>query len=127
MDTITAELQPYDTLIDKDLEQSLSSWVQERSIQEEKVLALLRDLIAELKEDKKRALCSDDLDEALVIKEAATVAAHLQSDSSSATDVLLGLSEYEGVISDEWYARIYSLVPSSGPECGPPSKRSRTT
>ena len=36
VDTITAELQPYDTLIDKDLKESLSSWVQEKSIEGEK-------------------------------------------------------------------------------------------
>ena len=77
MDTITAELQPYDTLIDKDLKESLSSWVQEKSIHKEQILALLTDLIAELKENKKRVISSDDLEAALVIKKAAAVVAHL--------------------------------------------------
>ena len=62
--------------------------------QEDFVLALLGDLSAELEQDKKRAVSSDDLEAALAIKHAATVVARLQSHPSSAKDVLIALEAY---------------------------------
>ena len=88
--------------------------------QEKIVLALLADLSA------KHDVCSDDLEAALAIKHAATVVARLQSHPSFAKDVLIALEAQMEVISEEWQARMNSLVPSTSLECGAPLKRSST-
>ena len=125
VETIVAELDPYDTLISKDLQTSFLSLMQDSPTQADIVLALLGDFSAELEQDKKRAVSNDDLDEALAIKHAATVVAHLQSHPSSAKDVLIALEAHMEVIGEEWHARMHSLVPSTSLEGGSPSKRSR--
>ena len=126
LDTIVAELKPYDTLISKDLQASLSSLMSESSTQQDIVPALLAELSAELEQAKKRAMCGDNLDAALAIKHAVATIAHLQQNPPSATDVLTALKAHGGVIREEWHARVYSLVPSTSLESGSPSKRSRT-
>ena len=126
LETIVAELKPYDTLISKDLRASLSSLMSESSTQQDMVPAFLAELSAELEQAKKRAICGDDLEAALAIKHAVTTIAHLQQNPPSAADVLTALKAHKEVISEEWHARIYSLVPSTSLESGSPSKRSRT-
>ena len=99
--------------------------MQENSTQYDIILALLGDLSAELKQDKTRAVSNDHFVVALAIKHAAAVVAHLQSYPSSAKDVLLALEAHMEVISEEWHARIHSLIPSTGLEGGSPLKRGR--
>ena len=124
VETIVAELKPYDTLIGEDLQTFLLSLMPVSPTQEEVVLALLGDLSAELEQEKKRAVSSDDLEAALAIKHAATVVARLQSHPSSAKDVLIALDAHMQVISKEWHARMHSLVPSTNLACGSPSTSS---
>ena len=126
LETFVAELKSYDTLISKDLRASLSSLMSESSTQQDMVPAFLAELSAELEQAKKRAICGDDLEAALAIKHAVTTIAHLQQNPPSAADVLTALKAHKEVISEEWHARIYSLVPSTSLESGSPSKRSRT-
>ena len=126
VETIVAELKPHDTLIGKDLETWLLFLVSRSPAQDDVVLELLVDLGAELEENKKRALSSDDLETALAVKHAATVVARLRSHPPSATDVLIALKAHVQVVSEEWHARMHSLVPLVSLECGSPPKRSRT-
>ena len=74
----------------------------ESPAQEDIVLVLLRDLSAELEQDKKRIVCSDDLETVPAIKRAATVVARLQRHPSSAKDVLFALEAHMEVISKWW-------------------------
>ena len=98
----------------------------ESSTQQDIVSALFADLSAEFEQAKKRAICGDSLEAALAIKHAVTTIAHHQQNPPSATDVLTALNAHKEVMSEEWHARMYSLVPSSSLESGSPSKRSRT-
>ena len=125
VETIIAELKPYDTLIGKDLQTSLLSLMPESPSQEDIVFALLGDLSIELDQHKKRAVSSDDLEAALAIKHAATIVARLQGHPSSANDLLIALEAHMEVISDKWQAQMHSLVPSTSLDCGAPLKRSR--
>ena len=125
VETIVAELKPYDILFGKELETFLFSLMQKSITQEDSILALLGDLSAEFEQGKKRAVSNDDLEMALAIKHAATVVAHLQSHPSSAKDVLIALEAHMEVIGEEWHARMHSLVPSTSLEDGSPLKRSR--
>ena len=127
LNTIVADIKPFDTLLSKDLQAFLSSLLSESSTQDDIVPALLAELSADLEEAKKRAICEDELDVALTIKHAATTISHLRQHPPSAADVFTALSKHKEVISEEWQARIYSLVPSSRCESGSPAKRSRTT
>ena len=52
LDTIIMELKPYDTLISRDLQASLSSWMSESSTQQDILLALLAELRASLEQKK---------------------------------------------------------------------------
>ena len=126
VETIVTQLKPYETLIDRDLQSSLLSLMQETPPQEDIVLALLGDLSAELQQAKKRSVSNDDLEIALAIKQAATAVARLQTNPPSATDVLFCLKEHMKMISDEWHAQMHSLVPSTSPEWGSPLKCRRT-
>ena len=90
------------------------------------VPALLAELSAELEQAKKRAICDDNLEAALAIKHAVATIAHLQQKLPSAEVVLTALKAHKEVISEEWHARMYSLVPSTRLESCAPSKRSRT-
>ena len=74
----------------------------ESPTQEDIVLAVLRDLSAELEQDKKRVVCSDDLETVPAIKRAATVVARLQIHPSPAKDVLIPLGAHMEVISEGW-------------------------
>ena len=82
----------------------------ESPTQEDIVLVLLRDLSAELEQDKKRIVCSDDLETVLAIERAATVIARLPSHPSYAKDVLIALEAHMEVISKGWqgHERIFA-------------------
>ena len=125
VETIVAELKPYDILFGKELETLLFSLMQKSITREDNILASLGDLSAELEQDKKHAVSNDDLEMALAIKHAATVVAHLQSHPSSAKDVLIALEAHMEVISEEWHAQMHFLIPSTSLEGGSPLKRSR--
>jgi hypothetical protein len=124
VETIVAELKPYNILFGKELDTFLFSLMQKSITHEDSILALLGDLSAEFEQGKKRAVSNDDLEMARAIKHAATVVAHLQSHPSSANSVLLALEAHIKVIGEEWHARMHSLSPSTSLEGGSPLKRS---
>ena len=125
VETIVAELKPYDILFGKELETFLFSLMQKSITQEDSILALLGDLSAEFEQGKKRAVSNDDLEMALAIKHAATVVAHFQSHPTFAKHVLIALEAHMEVIGEEWHARMHSLAPTTSLEDGSPLKRSR--
>jgi hypothetical protein len=125
VETVVAALKPYHMFLGSDLETFLLTLLQETSTQDDIILALLGDLSAALERDKTRAVSNDDLVVALAIQRTATVVARFQSDPPSAKDVLLDLEAHMEVMSEEWHARIHSLIPSTALEDGPPLKRGR--